>query len=130
MLEPEDLFLTNHSSGLEVKMSPAVATEGQRVTLTCSTSCPLSDSVYIWSFNGRPLMLPENQSKHLVLDPVSGQHDGNYSCSVRSGTRNVSSSEVKVTVLRVRGEPVVAAAAGLGAALLLVTALSVFCWIR
>ncbi|KAE8300513.1 hypothetical protein D5F01_LYC00654 [Larimichthys crocea] len=73
---------------LTVKFAPsAVVTEGQRVTLTCSTSCPLSDNTnYIWYLNSRPLTLPENQHKQLVLDPVSSQHAGNYSCAVKPTT--------------------------------------------
>lgn len=78
-----------------------VVTEGQRVALTCSTSCPLTGStVYIWFFNGRPLTLPDNQNKHLVLDPVSGEHAGNYSCAIKA--HKTSSSE---EALRVQGSP-------------------------
>ncbi|KAG8014579.1 hypothetical protein GBF38_003121 [Nibea albiflora] len=60
-------------TGLSVKFTPsAVVTEGQRVTLTCSTSCPLTDNTnYIWYLNSRPLTLPENQHKQLVLDPLN-----------------------------------------------------------
>ncbi|XP_040892290.1 uncharacterized protein LOC121180731 isoform X2 [Toxotes jaculatrix] len=85
-------------TGLKVRMTPsAVVTEGQRVTLTCSTSCPLTDDAnYIWYMNSQPLTLPGNQSKHLVLDPVSWQHAGNYSCTVR--THNISSLEETLSV--------------------------------
>ncbi|XP_030595389.1 uncharacterized protein LOC115786960 [Archocentrus centrarchus] len=56
---------------LRVEMSPsAVVTEGQRVTLTCRTSCPLTHNTnYIWYFNSRPLTPRENQNKHLILGP-------------------------------------------------------------
>ncbi|XP_035516320.1 contactin-5-like [Morone saxatilis] len=86
-------------TGLEVKFTPsAVVTEGQRVTLTCSTSCPLTDDTkFIWYLNGRPLTLPENQNKHLVLDPVSSQHAGNYSCAVKTHN-NISSPIETLTV--------------------------------
>ncbi|XP_038568757.1 uncharacterized protein LOC119898653 isoform X2 [Micropterus salmoides] len=42
-------------TGLRVKFTPsAEVTEGQRVTLTCSTSCPLTDNTnYIWYLNSR-----------------------------------------------------------------------------
>uniref|UniRef100_A0A4W6GB94 Ig-like domain-containing protein n=1 Tax=Lates calcarifer TaxID=8187 RepID=A0A4W6GB94_LATCA len=85
-------------SGLKVRMTPsAEVTEGQRVTLTCSTSCPLTDDTnYLWYLNSRPLTLPENQTKHLVLDPVSSQHAGKYSCAVKS--HSISSSEKTLTV--------------------------------
>uniref|UniRef100_A0A671TED3 Ig-like domain-containing protein n=1 Tax=Sparus aurata TaxID=8175 RepID=A0A671TED3_SPAAU len=72
----------------------AVVTEGQRVTLTCSTSCPLNTN-YTWTFNSRPLNLPENQNKQLVLDPVGSQHAGNYSCAVKT---HISSRESTLTV--------------------------------
>ncbi|XP_050926380.1 B-cell receptor CD22 isoform X2 [Lates calcarifer] len=86
-------------SDLKVRMSPsAEVTEGQRVTLTCSTSCPLTDDKnYIWFLNSRPLTLPENQNKHLVLDPVSSQHAGNYSCAVKI-QRDIRSPEEILTV--------------------------------
>ncbi|XP_028271013.1 uncharacterized protein LOC114441983 isoform X2 [Parambassis ranga] len=72
---------------LTVKITPcAVVTEGQAIRLTCSTRCPLTDDTsYIWYFNSRPLSLLEDQdrNKHLVLDPVSRQHVGSYSCAVK-----------------------------------------------
>ncbi|XP_044043385.1 uncharacterized protein LOC122871883 isoform X2 [Siniperca chuatsi] len=93
-------------TGLNVKFTPsAVVTEGQRVTLTCSTSCPLTDNtIYIWYLNSRPLTRPENQNKHLVLDPVSTQHAGNYSCAVKT-PQNISSPEETLTV-KARGKSV------------------------
>nr|XP_046228486.1 uncharacterized protein LOC124050225 [Scatophagus argus] len=87
-------------TGLNVTVTPsAVVTEGQRVTLTCSaTSCPLTDNTnYIWYLDSRPLTLPQNQSKHLLLDPVSWQHAGNYSCALRT-QKNTKSPEITLTV--------------------------------
>ncbi|XP_036955652.1 uncharacterized protein LOC119020430 [Acanthopagrus latus] len=86
-------------TGLKVTFTPsAVVTEGQRVTLTCSTSCPLNTN-YTWTFNSRPLNLPENQNnKQLVLDPLTSQHAGNYSCTVNS-ENNKMSPEATLTVL-------------------------------
>ncbi|XP_051240485.1 sialoadhesin-like isoform X3 [Dicentrarchus labrax] len=116
---------------LKVKFTPsAVVTEGQTVTLTCSTSCPLTDNTnYIWYLNSRPLTLPENQNKHLVLDPVSSQHAGNYSCAVKTHN-NISSREKTLTVHSKTGKWTSAAAAGVGAVLLVIIPLTVFCWIR
>ncbi|XP_051240484.1 uncharacterized protein LOC127354555 isoform X2 [Dicentrarchus labrax] len=118
-------------TGLKVKFTPsAVVTEGQTVTLTCSTSCPLTDNTnYIWYLNSRPLTLPENQNKHLVLDPVSSQHAGNYSCAVKTHN-NISSREKTLTVHSKTGKWTSAAAAGVGAVLLVIIPLTVFCWIR
>ncbi|KAK0136325.1 Sialoadhesin [Merluccius polli] len=73
-------------TGLRVEVTPvATVTEGQRVTLTCITSCPLADKPsYIWYQNNGPVTGSENPKNQLVLDPVGLQHAGNYSCSVRN----------------------------------------------
>ncbi|XP_022078760.2 pregnancy-specific beta-1-glycoprotein 3-like [Acanthochromis polyacanthus] len=108
---------------LGVWVHPAEVTEGQTVTLTCITSCPLPGN-YTWTFNSKPV----SQNKRLVLDPVSIQHAGTYSCAVRIGRRSITSSEKTLTVERAAGTFV--AAAGVGAAFLIVTLLVVFFWIR
>ncbi|KAK0137521.1 Sialic acid-binding Ig-like lectin 12 [Merluccius polli] len=55
-----------------VEVTPvATVTEGQRVTLTCITSCPLADKPsYIWYQNNGPVTGSENPKNQLVLDPV------------------------------------------------------------
>ncbi|KAL3996845.1 hypothetical protein ACER0C_009501 [Sarotherodon galilaeus] len=113
---------------LRVKMSPsAVVTEGQRVTLTCSTSCPLTDNTnYIWYLNSRPLTL--NQNKHLILDPVSREDAGRYSCAVKTN-KDISSAPKTLTVQSITGTWT-PAAAGVSAALLVLILLTVFWWIR
>ncbi|KAL3996854.1 BarH-like homeobox [Sarotherodon galilaeus] len=112
---------------LRVKMSPsAVVTEGQRVTLTCSTSCPLTDNTnYIWYLNSRPLTPRENQNKHLILDPVSRENAGSYSCAVKTN-KDISSAPKTLTVQSITGTWT-PAAAGVSAALLLLILLTV-CW--
>ncbi|TWW54471.1 hypothetical protein D4764_0186660 [Takifugu flavidus] len=71
---------------IKVKISPSTeVTEGDGVKLTCSTSCPLTNNKnYIWYLNDQLLQLPEHQNKHLVLDAVTTQHAGNYSCAVNT----------------------------------------------
>ncbi|GAA6221687.1 uncharacterized protein LOC108887217 [Lates japonicus] len=117
-------------TGLRVKFTPpTVVTEGQRVTLTCITSCPLSvNTTYNWYLNSRPLTLLKSQTKHLILDPVSSQHAGKYSCAVK--THNISSSGRTLTVQSIRGEHKSATAAGVCAVLLVIIPLVVFFWIR
>ncbi|XP_039469231.1 carcinoembryonic antigen-related cell adhesion molecule 1-like [Oreochromis aureus] len=112
---------------LRVKMSrSAVVTEGQRVTLTCSTSCPLTDNTnYIWYLNSRPLTPRENQNKHLILDPVRGEDAGSYSCAVKTN-KDISSAPKTLTVQSITGTWT-PAAAGVSAALLLLILLTV-CW--
>ncbi|XP_039858178.1 uncharacterized protein LOC120715298 [Simochromis diagramma] len=115
---------------LRVKMSPsAVVTEGQRVTLTCSTSCPLTDNTnYIWYLNSRPLTPRENQNKHLILDPVSREDAGSYSCAVKTN-KDISSAPKTLTVQSITGTWTPAAAGG-SAALLVLVLLTVCWWIR
>ncbi|CAI5681157.1 unnamed protein product [Oreochromis niloticus] len=115
---------------LRVKMSPsAVVTEGQRVTLTCSTSCSLTDNTnYIWYLNSRPLTPRENQNKHLILDPVSREDAGSYSCAVKTN-KDISSAPKTLTVQSITGTWT-PAAAGVSAALLLLILLTVCWWVR
>nr|XP_029509306.1 B-cell receptor CD22-like [Oncorhynchus nerka]XP_029509307.1 B-cell receptor CD22-like [Oncorhynchus nerka]XP_029509308.1 B-cell receptor CD22-like [Oncorhynchus nerka] len=83
-------------SGLQVKVTPATVTEGQKVTLTCSTTCTLSDNpnaTYIWYKNGHVT----NQSNSLFLNPVSSEDAGRYSCSVE-GHEDLPSDEETLTV--------------------------------
>uniref|UniRef100_A0AAZ1XD02 Ig-like domain-containing protein n=1 Tax=Oreochromis aureus TaxID=47969 RepID=A0AAZ1XD02_OREAU len=125
------VFLTNVPlSELRVKMSPsAVVTEGQRVTLTCSTSCPLTDNTnYIWYLNSRPLTPRENQNKHLILDPVSREDAGSYSCAVKTN-KDISSAPKTLTVQSITGTWT-PAAAGVSAALLVLIPLSISCLFR
>ncbi|XP_034756321.1 B-cell receptor CD22-like isoform X1 [Etheostoma cragini] len=116
-------------TGLRVKFTPSAAvTEGQRVTLSCITSCPLTDNTkYIWYLNSRPLTLIEKQNKHLVLDPLSSQHAGNYSCAA-TNLQNISSNEKTLTVQSKMGKWTQAAT--VCAALLVIIPLAAFWWIR
>ncbi|XP_025763478.1 uncharacterized protein LOC109202679 isoform X1 [Oreochromis niloticus] len=103
---------------LRVKMSPsAVVTEGQRVTLTCSTSCPLTDNTnYIWYLNSRPLNMTETHNKHLILDAVSRENIRNYSCGVKTNKDSTTAQWLP------------AAAGGFAALLLIIIILlTVFC---
>uniref|UniRef100_A0A3B4FNJ8 Ig-like domain-containing protein n=1 Tax=Pundamilia nyererei TaxID=303518 RepID=A0A3B4FNJ8_9CICH len=85
----------------------AVVTEGQRVTLTCSTSCPLTDNTnYIWYLNSRPLTPRENQNKHLILDPVSREDAGSYSCAVKTN-KDISSAPKTLTVQKCLLQPLI-----------------------
>lgn len=115
-----------------MKLHPAKAKEGNRVKLTCNYRCPLTSNVtYIWYFNKRSMNLTESKSK-LVLDPVSSEHAGSYSCEVKTD-KTFKSIEETLTVQRRRTaaeEALTAAAAGAVAALFVIIPLFVFLWIR
>uniref|UniRef100_A0A096M1T3 Ig-like domain-containing protein n=1 Tax=Poecilia formosa TaxID=48698 RepID=A0A096M1T3_POEFO len=104
MCEQPDLLgaiLVVTGSSLKVTMTPSdVVTKGQKVTLTCSTSCPLSEeTTYLWFFNEQPLSLSGGHNKQVVLNPVRSWHAGKYSCAIRT-PQNISST---LEVLTVRG---------------------------
>ncbi|XP_071208742.1 B-cell receptor CD22-like [Salvelinus alpinus] len=83
-------------TGLQVKVTTATVTEGQKVTLTCHTTCTLTDNpnpTYIWYKNGHVT----NQSNSLFLNPVSSEDAGSYSCAVE-GHEDIHSAEVTLTV--------------------------------
>ncbi|XP_014873216.1 uncharacterized protein LOC106936614 [Poecilia latipinna] len=109
---------------LLVDVRPAAeVTEGQRVTLTCSTSCPLSENTnYIWYLNSRPLSLTKTPNKHLIIDAVSSQDEGKYSCTVET----ISSAGKTLTVLRGRTVNWGPVAAKISVSLLVCLLLSMF----
>uniref|UniRef100_A0A8C7JK62 Ig-like domain-containing protein n=1 Tax=Oncorhynchus kisutch TaxID=8019 RepID=A0A8C7JK62_ONCKI len=82
---------------LQVEMTPATVTEGQRVTLDCRTVCTLTDNPnpsYIWYKLGQRLT---NQNNSLILNPVSSEDAGRYSCAVE-GFEDLHSPEETLTV--------------------------------
>ncbi|KAF1394698.1 hypothetical protein PFLUV_G00003850 [Perca fluviatilis] len=126
-------------AGLELRMDPAEVIEGQNVTLTCNTSCPLPNNpIYTWYLNSQPLDQPENLKK-LKLDQFSSENAGNYSCAVNSRTSIIAFGDIPQTVntelKKAAAEAAsaavaAAAAAGVCALLLAITLLVVFFWIR
>ena len=77
-----------------MKVTPATVTEGQKVTLTCSTTCTLGDNpTYVWYKNGHVT----TKSTSLFLNPVSSEDAGRYSCSVE-GHEDLPSAEETLTV--------------------------------
>ncbi|KAL2086718.1 hypothetical protein ACEWY4_017777 [Coilia grayii] len=92
-------FLTNDTSGmfsgvpgitlsvsnLQVEMTPTTVTEGQSVTLTCSTSCPGdTNPTYIWYQTRQPVTNQHTISYDtLTLSSVSKTDAGRYSCALR-----------------------------------------------
>ncbi|KAG5278735.1 hypothetical protein AALO_G00102180 [Alosa alosa] len=88
------------AQSLQVMVTSAAVTEGERVTLTCSTTCTLSDHpTFTWFKNS--LIHKRTTDKNLHFDLVQGHDSGNYSCAVR-GHESVASIDV---FLYVRYEP-------------------------
>ncbi|XP_076126462.1 sialoadhesin-like isoform X2 [Alosa pseudoharengus] len=84
---------------LQVLTPPEAVTEGERVTLTCDTTCTLSkDPIFIWYKNGQPVTYKHTtRDNKLHLNPVSSEDAGSYSCSVR-GHESLSSNDVSLNV--------------------------------
>ncbi|XP_041958609.1 B-cell receptor CD22-like [Alosa sapidissima] len=84
---------------LQVFIPPEAVTEGERVTLTCDTTCRLSkDPTFIWYKNGQPVTYKHTtRDNKLHLNPVSSEDAGSYSCAV-SGHESLSSNDVFLNV--------------------------------
>ncbi|KAJ8366398.1 hypothetical protein AAFF_G00355990 [Aldrovandia affinis] len=80
---------------LQVEVNPATVTEGQRVTLTCRTTCTLSGRpAFIWYKNKLPLT-PSTPPNNYLQFTASSEDSGSYSCGVRE---NLSSPAVTLSV--------------------------------
>ncbi|XP_071219328.1 titin-like [Salvelinus alpinus] len=80
---------------LQVKVTPGTVTEGSWVTLTCSTTCTLTEipnPTYIWYKNGEYLF-PDSSPQYQYS--VSRGGSDSYSCALR-GHEKLSSPEVTV----------------------------------
>uniref|UniRef100_A0A6Q2X1S7 B-cell receptor CD22 n=1 Tax=Esox lucius TaxID=8010 RepID=A0A6Q2X1S7_ESOLU len=89
-------------TGLQVKMSPDTVTEGQNVTLTCITSCPLTENpTYIWY--KKNVTSPKASGQSYSITNITSEDSGEYYCEVRNGGGSVNSSALMVTVAEVGG---------------------------
>ena len=86
------LFILTTISELQVKVIPA--TEGQTVTLMCSTSCPRTENpaVYIW-YKNREFLYEDWSPWYQEL--VSSEEAVTYSCAVK-GYEDLRAPEVSV----------------------------------
>uniref|UniRef100_A0AAY5L0T7 Ig-like domain-containing protein n=1 Tax=Esox lucius TaxID=8010 RepID=A0AAY5L0T7_ESOLU len=81
-------------TGLQVKMTAVIVTDGDSVTLTCITTCILIGHTYTWYRNKQVLT---NQEVSLYLNPVTSEDAGNYFCAVK-GLESLHSPEEKLIV--------------------------------
>ncbi|XP_064817324.1 B-cell receptor CD22-like [Oncorhynchus masou masou] len=81
-----------------LEMDPTSVSEGGWVTLRCRTQCTVGlNPTYIWYKNGQSLTNPITSYNSLILDPVSSEDAGNYSCAVE-GLERILSPEETLTV--------------------------------
>ncbi|XP_077057471.1 B-cell receptor CD22-like [Siphateles boraxobius] len=67
--------------------SPERVTEGDSVSLTCKSSCTLTDrATHIWYRNSQPLTERRDRNNELLLQSVRREDSGRYSCAVDGHT--------------------------------------------
>ncbi|XP_076135813.1 B-cell receptor CD22-like [Alosa pseudoharengus] len=77
-------WFTTWVDELQVLVDPATVKEGEKVTLTCSSTCSLSNnSTYIWYRNSQPVNDVHTADNRLDIDSVSIEDAGKYSCAVK-----------------------------------------------
>ncbi|XP_031418545.2 B-cell receptor CD22-like [Clupea harengus] len=80
-------------TALQVKIRPTTVTEGQSVTLTCTSTCSLSSPSYIWYKNSLPVstkLTPGNNT--LFFRAVHIADAGRYVCAVEGHEDHLSSA--------------------------------------
>uniref|UniRef100_A0AAY5KXB5 B-cell receptor CD22 n=1 Tax=Esox lucius TaxID=8010 RepID=A0AAY5KXB5_ESOLU len=83
--------------GLQVNVTPATVTEGQNVTLTCITSCPLTDNpTYIWYKKTVTSQKESGQSYNITN--ITSEDSGEYYCEAQNKYGRLNSSTVSVDV--------------------------------
>ncbi|XP_050957184.1 B-cell receptor CD22-like [Labeo rohita] len=67
--------------------SPERVTEGGNVTLSCKSSCTLTDrATFIWYRNSQPLTERRDRNNELLLQSVRREDAGRYSCALHGHT--------------------------------------------
>uniref|UniRef100_A0A8C0YK87 Ig-like domain-containing protein n=1 Tax=Cyprinus carpio carpio TaxID=630221 RepID=A0A8C0YK87_CYPCA len=78
--------------------SPERVTEGQNVSLTCKSSCALSDrATFIWYRNSQPLTERRDRNNQLLLQSVRREDAGRYSCALQEHTYISPAVQLNVT---------------------------------
>ncbi|XP_056128027.1 B-cell receptor CD22-like [Rhinichthys klamathensis goyatoka] len=77
--------------------SPERVTEGDSVSLTCKSSCALTDrATFIWYRNSQKILTEIKFSNKLSLNPVRREDSGRYSCAVDGHTHVSPAVELNV----------------------------------
>ncbi|XP_039503171.1 B-cell receptor CD22-like isoform X3 [Pimephales promelas] len=78
--------------------SPERVTEGDSVSLTCKSSCALTDrATFIWYRNSLKILTESKFRNTLILNPVRREDSGRYSCAVDGHTH--VSPDVQINVM-------------------------------
>uniref|UniRef100_A0A8C2IDN8 B-cell receptor CD22 n=1 Tax=Cyprinus carpio TaxID=7962 RepID=A0A8C2IDN8_CYPCA len=78
--------------------SPETVTEGQNVSLTCKSSCALTDrATFIWYRNSQPLTERRDRNNQLLLQSVRREDAGRYSCALQEHTYISPAVQLNVT---------------------------------
>ncbi|XP_073716167.1 B-cell receptor CD22-like [Misgurnus anguillicaudatus] len=76
--------VTLNITDLQVESSGERVTERDSVTLTCKSRCSLTDrSTFIWFKNTQSLSERTDRNNQLILQSVTREDAGNYSCAVQ-----------------------------------------------
>ncbi|XP_026107267.1 B-cell receptor CD22-like isoform X2 [Carassius auratus] len=79
--------------------SPETVKEGHNVSLTCKSSCDLTDrATFIWYRNSQPLTERRDRNNQLLLQSVRREDAGRYSCGVQGHNHYLKSSDVQLNV--------------------------------
>ncbi|XP_052401334.1 B-cell receptor CD22-like [Carassius gibelio] len=78
--------------------SPETVKEGHNVSLTCKSSCTLTDrATFIWFRNSQPLTERRDRNNQLLLQSVRREDAGRYSCGVQGHKLTSPAVELNVT---------------------------------
>ncbi|XP_052469330.1 sialoadhesin-like isoform X2 [Carassius gibelio] len=78
--------------------APERVTEGHNVSLTCKSSCTLTDrATFIWYRNSQPLTERRDRNNQLLLQSVRREDAGRYSCALHGHTYISPAAQLNVS---------------------------------
>uniref|UniRef100_A0A8C1IVN5 B-cell receptor CD22 n=1 Tax=Cyprinus carpio TaxID=7962 RepID=A0A8C1IVN5_CYPCA len=78
--------------------APESVTEGHSVSLTCKSSCTLTDrATFIWYRNSQPLTERRDRNNQLLLQSVRREDAGRYSCALHGHSYISPAAHLSVT---------------------------------
>uniref|UniRef100_A0A8C1EK35 Ig-like domain-containing protein n=1 Tax=Cyprinus carpio carpio TaxID=630221 RepID=A0A8C1EK35_CYPCA len=89
--------VTLNVTDLQVE-APERVTEGHNVSLTCKSSCTLTDrATFIWYRNSQPLTERRDRNNQLLLQSVRREDAGRYSCALHGHSYISPAAHLSVT---------------------------------